>query len=32
MVIFRFYHVISGVSLEGDITWSAHLFTRHCFH
>src|ERR1022692_3287058 len=32
MVILRFYNLISLISMECGITWSAHLFTCHCFH
>lgn len=32
MVIFRFYNLISRISMEWGITWSTHLFTCHCFH
>ena len=32
MVIFRFYNLISRISMEWGITWSTHLFTCHCLH
>jgi hypothetical protein len=32
MVIFRFDNLISRISMKWGITWSTHLFTRHCFH
>jgi hypothetical protein len=30
--ILRFYNLISGVSMECDITWSTQLPTCHRFH
>jgi hypothetical protein len=32
MVIFRFYNLISRISMEWGITWSTHLSTSHCLH
>ena len=32
VAILRFYHRISRISMEWEVTWSTHLFTCHCFH
>jgi hypothetical protein len=32
MLILRFDDVVSGISMEGDVTRSTHLLTGHGFH
>jgi hypothetical protein len=32
VAILRLYNLISRISMEWEITWSAHLFTCHCLH
>ena len=32
MAILRFYHLISRISVEGEITWTTHLSTCHRLH
>jgi len=32
MIVLRFYDLISGMSMELDVTRSTQLLTGHCFH